>query len=250
MLYAKYEYIQKLKEEQAYLETITHTKSGRKILRRLIGGRYYYYYNTVIDGKRCQRTATEAEYTKQVKCMWALRQLETVEKELAFEEDRMGNFHKSLTEEFQKIVALPKPPSGQQTFRPDELIYTTLRGERVRSKSEALIADALYRHGIAYSYEEPLAFDNRYHIDFTIKNNLHGFPIYWEHFGAMNNSSYVKNFLEKKAYYSTLGILENKNLIATFEYFDSAGHPVIVFDSHKADDIVMKWFMPPPGGFR
>lgn len=33
MLYAKYEYIQKLKEEQAFLKTITHRGSGNKILR-------------------------------------------------------------------------------------------------------------------------------------------------------------------------------------------------------------------------
>ena len=250
MLYAKYEYIQKLKEEQAFLKTITHRGSGNKILRRLIGGRYYYYYNTVIDGKRCQRIATEAQYIRHLKYTWAFQQLEAVNKALAFEEERMGNFQKALTKEFQKIEALPNTPPGKQAFRPDELIYTTLRGERVRSKSEAIIADALYRHRIAYTYEKPLIPDDRYHIDFTIENNIHGFPIYWEHFGVMNNSSYVKSFLEKKAYYSTLGIIENKNLIATFEYFDAAGHPVISFDSHKADNIVMQWFMPPPGGFR
>ncbi len=250
MLYAKYEYIQKLKKEQAYLETITRRKFGSKILRRSIGGKYYYYYNTIIDGKRCQRTSTEAEYTKQLKYIWAFQQLEAVNKELAFEENRIENFQRALTEEFQKIEALPKTPPKKQTFRPDELIYTTLRGERVRSKSEALIADALYRHGIAYSYEKPLVSNDRCHIDFTIDDNMHGFPIYWEHFGVMNNSSYVKSFLEKKAYYSTLGIIENKNLIATFEYFDAGGHPVISFDSHKADNIVIQWFMPPPGGFR
>ena len=248
MLYAKYEYIQKLRAEQAYLENVTHKASKRKILRREIGGKYYYYYNTVVNGKRCQKMATEKEYTLQLKYTWAFEQLEAVNKELSRFESSADDLHHELEQEFQKVTALPKPPRIKQTFRPEELIYTTLRGEKVRSKSEAVIADALYRHGIAYAYEKPLAADNRTHIDFTVENNIHGFPIYWEHFGIMNNSNYVKSFLEKKAYYANLGIIENKNLIATFEYFDTSGHPAVPFDSHKADNVVMQWFMAPPRG--
>lgn len=36
----------------------------------------------------------------------------------------------------------------------DGLIYTTLNGDLVRSKSERMIADWLYRHGIKYEYEK------------------------------------------------------------------------------------------------
>lgn len=36
---------------------------------------------------------------------------------------------------------------------PDQIIYTTLKGEKVKSKSERDIADWLYRHSVKYEYE-------------------------------------------------------------------------------------------------
>ena len=46
-------------------------------------------------------------------------------------------------------------------FSPDSPDYTTARGERVRSKSEVIIADTLARHGIPYRYEYPLELNYR-----------------------------------------------------------------------------------------
>ena len=50
-------------------------------------------------------------------------------------------------------------PYQRLGFRKDDPEYYTQRGERVRSKSEILIADALYRHNIPYRYEYPLYVD-------------------------------------------------------------------------------------------
>ena len=44
---------------------------------------------------------------------------------------------------------------GKQ-FREGEPVILTDRGERVRSKSEKIIADYLFRKGIPYKYEKPL----------------------------------------------------------------------------------------------
>jgi len=48
-----------------------------------------------------------------------------------------------------KIQTIPR----YQTQLYDNKIYTTLRGEKVRSKSERYIADWLYRHNVDYVYE-------------------------------------------------------------------------------------------------
>lgn len=52
-------------------------------------------------------------------------------------------------------------------FTPDAPVYTTTQGERVRSKSEVLIANALAQHGIPYRYESPLTLQ-RHHTHDTI----------------------------------------------------------------------------------
>ncbi len=61
----------------------------------------------------------------------------------------------------------------------------TLKGERVKSKSEALIANFLYQHEIDYDYErvydEILPDLNSYRPDFTL--NIGGQKIYIEYFG-------------------------------------------------------------------
>lgn len=72
----------------------------------------------------------------------------------------------------------------------------TLRGEHVKSKGEAEIANWLFRHGIDYRYEETvgeLMEDNRiYNPDFTI--DCGGEPIYVEYYGLsdVNKSEHIE----------------------------------------------------------
>lgn len=76
-----------------------------------------------------------------------------------------------------------------------EVIHT-LKGELVKSKGEAQIANFLYRNNIPYEYEkvyEKLMPENRtYRPDFTIEYN--GMPIYIEYFGL---STYKENELSR-----------------------------------------------------
>lgn len=76
-----------------------------------------------------------------------------------------------------------------------EMIHT-LKGELVKSKGEAQIANFLYRNNIQYEYEkvyEELMPENRtYRPDFTL--NLAGLPIYVEYFGL---STYKENELSR-----------------------------------------------------
>lgn len=94
-------------------------------------------------------------------------------------------------------------------------IYSTSKGDLVRSKSEVIIANLLYEHGINYKYEEPLiTVDGQKMIpDFTIylKN---GEKLYWEHLGMIGIDSYDSNWLKKLEIYNTY--YKNK-LLKTYE---------------------------------
>ncbi len=67
---------------------------------------------------------------------------------------------------------------------PDGKIYTTLRGEKVRSKSEQFIADWLFRHSIGYQYEPQI---NIKDFDFKPDFYIEDANIYLEH---VSNKSY------------------------------------------------------------
>ena len=84
----------------------------------------------------------------------------------------------------------------------DQTEYYTNRGERVRSKSEKIIADELARQKIPYKYEKPLVLfvdgkQKQFFPDFTVLNKTTGKIIYLEHLGMMDNSYYYNNTLNK-----------------------------------------------------
>lgn len=93
-------------------------------------------------------------------------------------------------------------------------IYTTQKGDLVRSKSEVIIANMLFTSNLNYEYEKRVQINKEKSIlpDFTIfyNNNI----IYWEHLGLIGVESYDKDWLEKKEVYENY--LSNK-LIKTYE---------------------------------
>ena len=57
----------------------------------------------------------------------------------------------------------------QSKTYPNQILYTTLKGEKVKSKSERDIADWLFRHSIKYNYEPKVNFkDFDFRPDFFI----------------------------------------------------------------------------------
>ena len=97
-------------------------------------------------------------------------------------------------------------------------LFTT-KGERVRSKSEVLIADSLNRLGIPYRYEYPLKLKNgiTVHPDFLCLNVRTRQEFYWEHFGMMDNPEYTENAIHKLQQYSENNLHPGINLILTME---------------------------------
>ena len=97
-------------------------------------------------------------------------------------------------------------------------IYTE-KGERVRSKSEKILADYFYRNHIPYKYECPLHLKGYgvVYPDFTFLSYKTRREIYWEHEGRMDDPAYAKNAVKKLLSYSKNGIFPGENLILTFE---------------------------------
>ena len=108
--------------------------------------------------------------------------------------------------------------SGKDFYDEKAPLFTD-RGERVRSKSEIIIANQLFKNNIPYRYECPLYVEKMGTIypDFTILNIPMRKEIYWEHFGLMDDPEYVVSAVEKISAYEASGIFLGKQLILSFE---------------------------------
>ena len=103
----------------------------------------------------------------------------------------------------------------------DKLIHTTASGINVRSKSEVIIANALYEFGIPFVYEKELCIgSNIIHPDFACIHYNSGEIIYWEHFGMMDKLAYRSIMCEKIGLYMEGGLVPGRNLIMTYETKD------------------------------
>lgn len=117
-------------------------------------------------------------------------------------------------------------------YKPEKKTHDTKRGEKVRSKSEAFIADTLYEFGIPYRYEYPVKMANGEikYPDFTCLKVRTREVIYLEHFGRMGEEGYRKDTMEKMDLYRASGIYPGKNLIFTYETDD---HPLDIGGMRK-----------------
>lgn len=119
--------------------------------------------------------------------------------------------------EWQNIPYVRKP------FNEEDPVFTTMRGERVRSKSEVLIADRLWANNIPYKYECPVRVKNKIiHPDFTILRISDRKQVYLEHCGKMDDPAYVEKRVVKRTNdYNSAGIVQGRNLFFTFESLTS-----------------------------
>lgn len=104
-------------------------------------------------------------------------------------------------------------------FQDGDPVILTERGERVRSKSERILADYFYRHGIEYKYECPIYLKGMGTVypDFTVLSPKTRGEIYWEHNGKMDDPGYARKAIRKINAYENNGIYSGERLILTFE---------------------------------
>lgn len=110
-------------------------------------------------------------------------------------------------------------PYVRKIIGEDVPVIFTENGERVRSKSEKMIADKLKQLGIPYRYEAPLRLGRNcvLHPDFTLLHIKERKEIYYEHFGMMDNPEYVENALKRIELYEKNGIYPGDELLFSWE---------------------------------
>lgn len=164
-----------------------------------------------------------------------IKRLEEQEKRIrniiAFEKDKnSSDIYNHLSKERQALVTpsifdsaysleWEKVRYEGKRFDEDAPEIYTEKNERVRSKSEKLIADKLYQMGISYRYEYPMVINGYGTIypDFTIWNPYRYIEYIWEHFGRMDDPEYAQKAIKKIRMYEKLGYYMGEKLIVTFE---------------------------------
>ena len=102
--------------------------------------------------------------------------------------------------------------------------FKTDKGDYVRSKSEALIANKLFLLGIPYAYEYDEFFDESsgytLHPDFTVLNKKTRKEFIWEHCGKMDDLRYCDITIHRLMVFAGYGYLQGNNLLFSYETSD------------------------------
>ena len=148
-----------------------------------------------------------------------------------YERDELGQIYLNEHCERRKKICPVEIPWEQQLekwiameyegkeFQEGVPIIVTEKGERVRSKSEKILADYFFKEGIPYKYEKPLYLRGLgiVYPDFTFLSPMTGKEIYWEHDGRMDDPVYAENAIRKIQAYEYNNIYPGERLILTFE---------------------------------
>lgn len=148
-----------------------------------------------------------------------------------YNDDEIEQLFMSLHPERQKLITPVEPTFSQlqerwyseayegKTFKEGTPLILTEKGERVRSKSEKILADYFYRNNILYQYEKPLKLVGygTVYPDFTFLSRRLQREIYWEHEGMMDKADYAITAIKKLNSYQMNGIMPGERLILTFE---------------------------------
>lgn len=114
----------------------------------------------------------------------------------------------------------------------DEKEFYTRRDERVRSKSELIIANALDERNIPYRYECACSLKGFgiVYPDFTALNIRKRKEYLWEHMGMMDDPDYVQKALHKISFYEKNGYYPGDKLIITHETSTQPLKPKLIHD--------------------
>ena len=202
------------------------------------------------ENKQLPRQLAQKTYNMSVikKAETRLKQIQKITKD--YSDSEIEELYTSLNEERKKMIAPVEPTWNQllaewfaeeyqgKEFQEGTSVILSERGERVRSKSEKILADFFFRRNILYKYEKPL-FLNGYgtvYPDFTFLSKKTGKEIYWEHEGMMDKPEYAKSAIRKIESYQKNNIYPGDRLILTFETEQSALNSKII------EGLVEKYF--------
>ena len=124
-------------------------------------------------------------------------------------------------------------------FAADAAEIYSERGERVRSKSEKILADKLMHMGIPYRYEYPtkLKYLGQVFTDFTLLDVRERQEVKYEHFGIMQDPVYSNKAIVKIEDYEKSVYHLGENFIFTMESEDH------VLDTRHFERLIRRRFM-------
>lgn len=190
------------------------------------GGQYIAKENEDLVQRLAQKTYDEKVLRLAEKRLTQIKRLAE-----SYEEDEISRIYLEENETRQKLI-VPVEQTWEQIlrewtskkyegkeFQDGSAVILTEKGERVRSKSEKIMADHFFHHGIEYKYECPLHLKGMgiVYPDFTFLSRRTGQEIYWEHCGMMDSPTYARNTVRKINAYERNGIFPGERLILTYE---------------------------------
>ena len=209
-------------------------------------GEYIPRDNEILPRELAQKTYNEAV------AKVAEARLKSINRCLkGYSDDEIELLYEELHPE-RKVLVTPIEPTFMQIeekwnaenyagkdFQEGIAVIMSERGERVRSKSEKILADYFYRNGISYKYEKPLNLRG-YGIvypDFTGLNIRRRSIFIHEHMGRMDDPAYLERNIRKIQDYQASGYYPGINLILTFE---TKNNP---FDPRTMDGIIKQYLL-------
>lgn len=239
------EHVIKDLESQRYLKNQYEQKlndlpDGNLALSTVKGIDYYY---KVINGKKIYLGTADKEEVRQLQTKKFLQKsLKRIDANCKVMERFVAKYHSIDPDTVN--AALPKTyhlfpeadyaftnwmdlqtwgsePYDKSTKFPEGLKHRTVKGERVRSKSEVIIADILFLKGIEYHYEENLRIGTETIApDFKVAVASQQRFRRIEHFGMIGDSKYLEECLWKIRLYVSNGYVPVDDVIFTFDTQD------------------------------
>ncbi|MCR4955547.1 MAG: hypothetical protein K6A30_02565 [Lachnospiraceae bacterium] len=183
------------------------------------------------ENKQLPRDLAQKTYNSSV-VKAAQRRLKLIARFLSgYSDDEVDRLFENLHSERKVLITPVELPYSQleaqwyatpyirKGFSEDSPVILTEKGERVRSKSEKILADYFERNNILYKYEKPLNLEGYgvVYPDFTFFSEKYRKEIFWEHEGMMDHMDYAGRAIKKINNYQKNGIYPGERLILTFE---------------------------------
>ena len=205
---------------------------------RIVGEKAYYYYSDS-SSKECLLGKKDDKLIKELlQKSYYEKVLKSINSELIFLKRMQTRYPRNLAEDTydllrnnRKYGVKPITPTDEQfitnwqnqpytpkPFKKEDPFFVTLRGERVRSKSEVIIADRLLANGVPYKYECPILVGNEIiHPDFSILRIRDRKILYLEHNGKVGDQQYADDMVDRINKYEAAGIHQGDRLFLTYE---------------------------------
>lgn len=229
--------IRQLEQFQKVIEEKLQGAQMRKVRCKSIRGHYRYY----VDGKYVSKR--ELPSVKQwVEMEYFVKILPEIKRQITklkgaqknIEETELEKIYDTMHPGKRQFITTGMISKEEKIRRFEEEIYEgkkiedlrseyyTNKGERVRSKSEKIIADHFERRGILYKYEKPiyLMAGGRvkvFYPDFTVMNRRTTKILYVEHLGMWDEQEYYNASLRKLDVYEKNDLLIGRDLLLFHE---------------------------------